>query len=82
MSYDNETHYSALLLAIKSGYNLIDTATNYQGRKSEDLIGRLIFNYPYFSDKLFIISKVGYIPSKNKISNEIKLFLSSNSTSN
>ncbi|MFK7796158.1 MAG: aldo/keto reductase [Aureispira sp.] len=63
MSIDYDIHFQALKTAVENGYNLIDTATNYCNGTSEELIGKFIDVYPSYADKLFIISKVGYLPS-------------------
>ncbi|WP_052597761.1 aldo/keto reductase [Aureispira sp. CCB-QB1] len=62
MNVDNEIHFQAIKTAVEAGYNLIDTATNYQKGKSEELIGHFLKKYPEFAGKLFIISKAGYFP--------------------
>ena len=64
MSTDYDIHFQALKTAVENGYNLIDTATNYCNGTSEKLIGKFIEAYPSHADKLFVISKVGYMPSK------------------
>lgn len=64
MSPKHEVHFHALKTAVQDGYNLIDTATNYCQGTSEELIGQFLKAYPNCADKLFIISKVGYLPSQ------------------
>lgn len=75
MSVDSEEHFAALKTAITSGYNLLDTATNYSNGKSEELIGRFIEAYPEHKKQLFIISKVGYIPSRSLQKKAFSTFL-------
>lgn len=62
MSPEHEVHFHALEAAVQDGYNLIDTATNYCKGTSEELIGKFLKAHPNCADKLFIISKVGYLP--------------------
>lgn len=78
MSVDNEEHFAALKTAITSGYNLLDTATNYSNGKSEELIGRFIEKYPVYRKQLFIVSKVGYIPSRSLQTKAFSTFLAKN----
>lgn len=66
MHADDDVHYDALVTAVKEGYNLIDTATNYSGGKSEQLIGKFLQHHPQYSKQLFIVSKVGYVPSQGQ----------------
>lgn len=78
MEVSDNNHYQAMLKAYSNGYNLIDTATNYRSGHAEELIGKLISMNPGISEKIFIISKTGYIPSKNKISQNLNGFLKKN----
>ena len=64
MHVEDSVHYDALVTAVEQGYNLIDTATNYAGGKSEQLIGKFLQHHPQYSKQLFIVSKVGYVPSQ------------------
>ncbi len=61
MSVKNQSHIETLLYSINKGYNLIDTSTNYMLGNSELLVGKLLKENKYLSDKVFIISKGGYI---------------------
>lgn len=77
MNCNSEEHYNAILKAIKRGYNLIDTASNYQGGNSEKLIGQVLRNNTDVSSQLFIVSKAGYLPS-NSISPAFDEFMTRN----
>lgn len=78
MSIKDKEHFSALKTAVDNGYNLIDTATNYCGGTSEELIGSFIKKYPAYQNKLFIISKAGYLPSQNFWTAEFTRYLIEN----
>ena len=62
ISIQSEDHYDALKLAIENGIKYIDTSSNYTGGDSEELIGKVL---KAVDRKPVIISKVGYIQSKN-----------------
>lgn len=79
MQAGNETHQQALLSALRAGYNLVDTATNYQQGTAELLIGQVLKAHPELTEKVFIISKAGYIPSESWMDAEMKDWLSRNS---
>ena len=53
---DDEKDINAIIYALKSGINHIDTSESYSGGKSEKLIGDAIKNFD--RDKLFIATKV------------------------
>lgn len=53
---DDERDIDAIIYALKSGINHIDTSESYSGGKSEKLIGEAIKNFD--RDKLFIATKV------------------------
>jgi len=59
MSIKNDTHFKTLDYAVDNGVNLIDTASNYINGNSERLIGCYVKQNK--RDKIFIISKAGYI---------------------
>lgn len=59
MSIGNKDHFKSLDYAVESGVNLIDTASNYVNGNSERLIG--LYAKKRGRDKIFIISKAGYI---------------------
>jgi aryl-alcohol dehydrogenase-like predicted oxidoreductase len=57
-SINNANHFDAIMHAVNSGCNLIDTASNYQAGNSEKLIGEL---HKYITqDDTFLITKAGY----------------------
>jgi len=64
MSSNSTKHIESLNYAIDCGINLIDTASNYQFGDSERLIGNLISQIN--REKVFIISKAGYIQGNDK----------------
>ncbi len=59
MSSNNKEHEEALRFSFDNGVNLIDTASNYEFGKSEELIGNNINDFG--REKVFLISKAGYI---------------------
>lgn len=65
----NPSHYQALLKAISSGINLIDTSSNYSDGGSEKLIGKVISDLlssnKIFRDEIIVVSKGGYIQGSN-----------------
>ncbi|MGH1335782.1 MAG: aldo/keto reductase [Aureispira sp.] len=81
MSSQHEIHFQALKTAVENGYNLIDTATNYCKGTSEELIGNFIEVHPSCADKLFIISKAGYLPTQELRTADFLQFLAENTPS-
>jgi aryl-alcohol dehydrogenase-like predicted oxidoreductase len=81
MSSTHEVHFEALKTAVENGYNLIDTATNYCGGTSETLLGAFIEAYPQYQNELFIVSKVGYLPSQKCRSAALAAFLNDHALS-
>ena len=63
---DDEAYESAVLCAIESGINLIDTAINYRCQRSERAIGsaiqRAVASDLVSRDELVVCSKGGYVP--------------------
>jgi aryl-alcohol dehydrogenase-like predicted oxidoreductase len=63
------THREALILALQSGINLIDTSSNYGDGGSEQLIGEVLNELAAGDaigrDEIIIVSKAGYIQGKN-----------------
>jgi aryl-alcohol dehydrogenase-like predicted oxidoreductase len=63
---DDEDYRSAIRHAISSGINLIDTAINYRGQRSERVIGavlqQVIASGEARREELVLCSKAGYIP--------------------
>jgi aryl-alcohol dehydrogenase-like predicted oxidoreductase len=60
VTVDSQSHYDALLHALASGCNLIDTASTYAGGKSEELVGRVLQDS---QREAFVVTKAGYVPS-------------------
>ena len=62
-------HREALRLALASGVNLIDTATNYTDGGSERLIGgvlqQLVRGEGLRRDEVIVVSKIGYVQGTN-----------------
>lgn len=62
-------HREALITAIQSGCNLIDTSTNYTDGESERLIGsvltELIKTKVVLREEVIVISKIGYVQGHN-----------------
>jgi len=62
-------HEEALMAAIRSGINLIDTSANYADGGSETLVGQVLEDLTAQGDvkrqQVIVISKVGYIQGEN-----------------
>ncbi|MEL6866046.1 MAG: aldo/keto reductase [Bacteroidota bacterium] len=58
MRSEDAGHKKSLEYAIKSGINLIDTASNYNNGSSEKLVGQVI---PSLRSSVFINTKAGYV---------------------
>jgi len=62
-------HRSALAKALLEGVNLLDTSTNYTDGSSERLMGEvlrdLIDRGELWRDQIVVVSKMGYVQSKN-----------------
>lgn len=61
-------HREALMLALRSGCNLIDTSTNYTDGESESLVGEAIASvtaHDFRRDEFIVVSKVGYVQGQN-----------------
>jgi len=65
VSADSKEHYDALLYALASGCNLIDTSANYMNGESEKLIGKVLRQNPQYDS--FVMTKAGYIQGHNLI---------------
>lgn len=63
ISINSAENELALTNAIKLGFNLVDTASNYTNAESEKLIGKVLKNNP--NAEMFIVSKAGYISGGN-----------------
>lgn len=59
----NPVHEQALRDYLNSGGNLIDTSANYTDGLSEQLIGRVLKDYP--REKVVLVTKAGYIQGRN-----------------
>lgn len=64
-----QSHEKALVKAIQSGINIIDTSANYSDGGSEKLIGKVLLELIEYGklsrDEIIIISKGGYIQGSN-----------------
>jgi hypothetical protein len=64
-----DAHFDAMVYALESGINLIDTSTNYTDGASEQLVGQVLSHM--FSEKrmareeVVVVSKVGYLQGGN-----------------
>lgn len=56
-------HKNALIAALKLGCPLIDTSANYTNGESEELIGKVLRDYPEYTP--IIVTKAGYIQGQN-----------------
>jgi aryl-alcohol dehydrogenase-like predicted oxidoreductase len=63
ISIHSTEHQKALIYALRSGCNIIDTSANYMNGKSEMIIGQVMADYPEFD--AFVITKGGYIQGDN-----------------
>jgi aryl-alcohol dehydrogenase-like predicted oxidoreductase len=63
ISTENAEHGRALLHALRSGCNLIDTSANYTNGGSENVIGAVLSENPDVD--AFVITKAGYIQGRN-----------------
>lgn len=63
MGAGNTEHEESLAAAIRSGVNMIDTASNYTLGKAEKLIGNVTKS---FRNDVFIITKIGYVNETNE----------------
>ncbi|WP_291960116.1 aldo/keto reductase [Maribacter sp.] len=72
MTIQNDKHKETLEYAVDKGINLIDTASNYIGGDSERLVGDFVKKNG--RDKIFIITKAGYIHGNDilKFSSHLK----------
>jgi hypothetical protein len=68
MNLHEPDHVAALVHALSSGINVIDTATTYSDGNAEELIGQVIAqmaNDGYAREHFIIVSKAGYIQGRN-----------------
>lgn len=63
VSVDEPRHADALVHALRSGCNLVDTSANYTNTRSEALIGRVASEHPELD--FFVITKAGYVQGEN-----------------
>ena len=59
---EDERYRDALVTAVESGINVIDTAINYRCQRSERVVGRAIEESAVDRDEVFVATKGGYIP--------------------
>ncbi|MGJ4747127.1 aldo/keto reductase [Leptospira sp. SA-E8] len=66
---EDPEHKEALLLALKSGVNVIDVSANYGDGEAESLVGKVLdenFKKRQLNRKeIFLVTKVGYIQGRN-----------------
>lgn len=60
----SKAHVESLKYALDCGCNLIDTASNYTGGASEELIGEVLASAP--EKEVFVITKAGYLSGKTQ----------------
>ena len=64
-------HREALIKAIRSGCNLIDTSTNYMDGESEQLVGavlqQLMCAGEVAREEVIVVSKIGYVQGQNLV---------------
>ncbi|MDR4480287.1 MAG: aldo/keto reductase [Nitrospira sp.] len=64
-------HREALLKAIRSGCNLIDTSTNYMDGESEQLVGAVLQQLmragEVAREEVIVVSKIGYVQGQNLV---------------
>ncbi len=59
----NAMHEAALRAYLERGGNLIDTSANYADGLSEQLVGRVLKDYP--RERVIVVTKGGYIQGRN-----------------
>ncbi len=66
---EDPEHREALTEALRSGWNLIDTSTNYTDGSSERLIGSVLADLmgkgELARDEVLVVSKIGYVQGQN-----------------
>lgn len=66
---ENPDHRKALELALRTGFNVIDTSSNYGNGESERLIGDVLRDFAAgeksFREGVFLVTKAGYIQGRN-----------------
>jgi uncharacterized protein YyaL (SSP411 family)/aryl-alcohol dehydrogenase-like predicted oxidoreductase len=66
---ESDEHRAALVHAIRSGCNLVDTSTNYAGGASERLVGQVLRELVRAGDvtrgEITVVSKIGYAQGEN-----------------
>lgn len=68
MNLHEPEHGAALLHALQSGINVIDTATNYSDGSAEELIGHVLeqlYSQGFSREHFVIVSKAGYLQGRN-----------------
>ncbi|HET8580239.1 MAG TPA: aldo/keto reductase, partial [Nitrospiraceae bacterium] len=66
---EDDEHREALIKALRSGCNLIDTSTNYTDGESERLIGMVLAELNKTGElkreEVIVVSKIGYVQGQN-----------------
>lgn len=66
---ENPAHKKALVLALRSGVNLIDTSANYGDGEAESLVGEVLSEEFAFGnikrESVCVVTKAGYIQGRN-----------------
>ncbi len=68
MNLHEPEHLAALVSALRSGINVVDTATNYSDGNAEELIGqglRHVASEGIEREHIVIVSKAGYVQGRN-----------------
>ena len=69
VSTEETEHREALIRALRTGCNVIDTSTNYMDGDSERLVGSVLAELVKFGDlrreEVIIVSKIGYVQGGN-----------------
>ena len=69
IEWEDPSHREALAKAFSSGWNLVDTSTNYTDGSSERLIGRVLAesmaNGHIGRAETIVVSKIGYVQGQN-----------------
>ncbi|MFC7235793.1 aldo/keto reductase [Halosegnis marinus] len=58
----DERYHAALVEALESGVNLLDTAVNYRHQRSERVVGRALADADVDRDAVLVATKGGFVP--------------------